>query len=363
MYSASQFNKVFSGKEFDLPIKWDGVDFYKTLDNLYTQYINKIKTVIKHEDILNIENLIKSLLKAVKEYLNGSPADAFINLDEGMKILEKDSLKVYDKSIDKLFWSQTNDPLKLFRVRAVKSNKKFLRRELFHIPYNQRSIVSTNRYGISGYPCLYLGTSLEQCCNEIYAKPEEVSIVVSAYILEQNIKRTRLNIKVIELGIKPQDFRHKKARTETIGHDQISKRIIPYELLQLDTTKTSYLLWYPLIAACSFIQANKKDPFVAEFIIPQLLMQWVRSKMAQEKELYGIQHFSCASVKASDMGYTYVFPTSGEKDSDQFPYCPILTKAFLSTEPVYIREYKNIIECEKKLRSLDIDTFYDSPRK
>ena len=125
--------------------------------------------------------------------------------------------------------------------------------------------------------------------------------------------------------------------------------------------RSAYLLWYPLIAACSFIRTNKNDPFAAEYIIPQLLMQWVRSEInSKEHEdidnLTGIRYFSCASVRASDMGFNYVFPTSGQQKSSDLPYCSVLTRAFCLTKPVYIHEYDDIRTCEWKLsKSNDYD--------
>ena len=60
-------------------------------------------------------------------------------------------------------------------------------------------------------------------------------------------------------------------------------------------------------------------------------MQWVRSEISSKEDedydnLIGIRYFSCASVKASDMGFNYVFPTSGRQKSSGLPYCAVLTK-------------------------------------
>ncbi len=117
------------------------------------------------------------------------------------------------------------------------------------------------------------------------------------------------------------------------------------------------MLWYPLLAACSFIRVNKNDPFAAEYIIPQLLMQWVRTefKLSENKyvNLIGIRYFSCASEEASDMGFNYVFPTSGKQISHQLPYCKVLAKAFWLTTPVYVNEYYDISDCEEDLNRSD----------
>lgn len=86
-------------------------------------------------------------------------------------------------------------------------------------------------------------------------------------------------------------------------------------------------------------------------------MQWVRSEINTKREedydqLIGIRYFSCASVKASDMGFNYVFPTSGQQKSSDLPYCSVLAKAFKLTVPVYIHEYEDIYRCENKLRKM-----------
>lgn len=127
-------------------------------------------------------------------------------------------------------------------------------------------------------------------------------------------------------------------------------------------TRSAYLLWFPVIAACSFIRANKKDPFAAEYIVPQLLMQWVRSEMNSRiiekpysvlNQLIGVRYFSCASKRASDLGFNYVFPVSGRQHSEQYPFCPILMRAFRMTKPYFINEYDSIEKCE---RVMEYDT-------
>ncbi|MBQ2785171.1 MAG: hypothetical protein IJF02_01530 [Oscillospiraceae bacterium] len=126
----------------------------------------------------------------------------------------------------------------------------------------------------------------------------------------------------MDLAIKPQDL------TRNFRNDSnVTGRIVDRAKLADPGLKAAYLSWYPLVAACSYIRVNKEEPFAAEYIIPQLLMQWARSEMQDTRtrkgQLIGIRYFSCSSVHASDMEFNYVFPTSGEQREDK-PYCPIL---------------------------------------
>ena len=252
-----------------------------------------------------------------------------------------------------------NDPMHLYRVARVEDNKLYPRSRVFHTPFNMRSKVSTCRYSIAGHPSLYLGTSLELCCNEIHADPVRDLVLASDFKLDRNRITSHLSIRVVELGIKPQDF----IASEDYREDQLpfqedtnqngkkGHRTVSARLTRDYNIRRNYLLWYPLIAACSFIRVNKKDPFAAEYIIPQLLMQWVRCEMANTENelLIGIRYFSCASMKDSNKGFNYVFPTSGEPVSSKLPYCKVLANAFMLTEPVYVHEYISIQKCEAAL--------------
>lgn len=365
--SDSNYKNILNDEQLFLPIRWDGDNFSATLECLFSRYIRRLEAAenkepssrnMVHVDMKDIKKVTGLLIKTTNHYLNGFPAKAFNTFERVMGILAQTPLRVYQKSVMEQFdnseWSYQDD-LKLFRAIKVTDNKPYLRTRVFHTPFNLRSKVSTNRYSIAGYPSLYLGTSLDLCCKEIKADPNKDLIIASAFKIERTIEYTNTNIQVIELGVKPQDFINITVENEG------SRRRISRDLIESVNVRSAYLLWYPLIAACSFIRTNKNDPFAAEYIIPQLLMQWVRSEINSKEyedcdNLIGIRYFSCASVKASDMGFNYVFPTSGRQKSSELPYCAVLTKAFRLTSPVYIHEYDNISECEWKLsKSNDYD--------
>lgn len=364
--SDSAFKNILNDEQLFLPIRWNGVDFSETLEKLFYHYIKQLETVADKADrfsydirvdIEEIKRVTGLLIKSTSHYLNGFPAKAFTTFEQAMGILSQTPLKVYQKSVMEQFdepADRRQDDLKLFRAVQVGDNKPYQRARVFHTPYNLRSKVSTNRYSIAGYPSLYLGTSLNLCCKEIKADPNHNLTIAAAFKLERTIEYTNTNVQVIELGVKPQDF------LEIPVENEVSGRHISRNLTQSASVRSAFLLWYPLIAACSFIRTNKNDPFAAEYIIPQLLMQWVRGEINADDEDYdqliGIRYFSCASVKASDMGFNYVFPTSGRQKSAELPYCAVLAKAFRLTNPVYIHEYDSISACEWKLsQSNDFD--------
>ena len=351
-----QFSKIFSDNHFHLPIRWDNKDFVKSLNTLFELYIEKIERETSFwayprtidVDIKKISKVCDLLVLSANNYLNGFPAKAFDTFKRLMKLLNENPLITYRKSIMEQLEIDPYDPLNLFRVTCVYENIIHERKRVFHTPYYLRSKVSTSRYSIAGFPSLYLGTSLELCCEEVNYNPHEQFALTSRFQLERNYEFNNISIKVIELAIKPQDFFEEKNTNDFYR----KKRLFPKGLLDGSRLRGAYLLWYPLIAACSFIRVSKKDPFAAEYIIPQLLMQWVRLQFElpskENRQLIGIRYFSCASEKASDMGFNYVFPASGSQTDNSF--CPILTDAFKLTRPYYIHEYNDIYACEMALK-------------
>lgn len=372
--SDSTFKNILNDEQLFLPIRWNGSDFSSTLNSLFNHYIRKVESLANNKSVFlepirvntkNIKRVCGLLTKAVNYYLNGFPSKAYATFAKVMDLLMNEPLTIYNKSVIEQFETPDNnyhndDELKLFRVVSVEDNKPYQRARVFHTPYNLRSKVSTSRYSIAGYPSLYLGTSLNLCCEEIHLNPNQNFALASMFKLESSIEYTNTNIQVIELGVKPQDFVHIEHNDNEIHYRRIS-----HSLLDSAKVKSAYLLWYPIIAACSYIRTNKHDPFAAEYIIPQLLMQWVRSEIGSNKkdeydQLIGIRYFSCASVKASEMGFNYVFPTSGQQKSSELPYCSVLTKSFLLTKPIYMHEYDSIQTCEWNLRKNKDFNFIES---
>ena len=374
--SISKFDFIFSDHKFDLPIRWDGRNFVDYLKKIYEKYVCEIcsnnkkscKLVTEIEgcslnndcviasdcDCGKIKIMCNDILKVINEYLCGFPAEAYNKFEKTMQILINNPLKIYKKS-GLVAALDYGDPLHLYRVVNVSENINHPRTRIFHTPFTLRSKVSTSRYSIAGFPSLYLGTCIDLCMEEIHNNPYSNYAICSRFELIRDLVQTDIEIDVIELGIKPQDFFVDIDKSNDY-YDFVNHRKISIDLLKSKEVKKAYLLWYPLIAACSFIRANKQDPFAPEYIIPQLLMQWIR-KHYNGNRLMGIRYFSCSSERASDLGFNYVFPTSGQPINNQTPYCAVLSKAFKLTKPVFIHEFDDTKECQHYLqKSSDLET-------
>lgn len=344
--SDRDFRSIFADKRFDLPRRWDGRDFLQTLGALFSDYESRVTPPAKR----TVAEICSRLFKVVRIYFMGSPSGAYSMFKSVMNLLWRTPLLVEVDELER----------PLFRLACVGDNAMYDRKRIFHTPYTLRAKVSTSRYSIAGHPSLYLGTSLPLCQEELHLAPQDFAIA-AAY----HFRPVSTVIRILDLGIKPGDFLEEETRDNTQ-----KKRVLSSGTRWKSSIKSSYVFWYPLIAACSFIRVNKKDPFAAEYIIPQLLMQWVQNQMLARRgwpelaannnsygprtdaDLIGIRYFSCASKRASDMGFDYVFPTSGEQIDADTPYCPRLNSVFEMTEPAYLVDYPDAEACERYLCSI-----------
>ena len=357
--TSEDFLEIVKNNTLDLPKRWDGVNFNVALSSLFTHYQELLSANnVSRADVNKVKTICNGILKSIEEYYKGYPTEAFKEMNKVMKKLISQPLRVYRKS----GWTDefsNNDPLKLFRIRNVQNNTMYNRKYIFHTPYNLRSKVSTCRYSISGFPSLYLGTSLELCCEEAKIGSFNDLTMVSRFRINRNMNdNDGYQIDVLELALKPKDFLNTNDVSTNFRYIENPFRRRTFNEVNLNdpSIMSKYLYWYPLIAACSYIRVSKNDPFASEYIVPQLLMQWIRCQFDDNK-LIGIRYFSCASERASELGFNYVFPVSGEPYVHNNNYCDVLSNSFLLTTPVFIHEYDSASECEQHLINMSNNEF------
>lgn len=346
------FLDLMHNPRLQLPMRWDGRNFETALSEVLDTYVSELRSYYESGrevgtcggidvDIPEISSICSEIKSCVQEYHNGFPARAFLILSQIMSKLMQTPLDMYHKNGTSEILRE--DELRLYRIRKVDCGITYNREDIFHVPVSARSMISTCRYSIAGYPSLYLTTSLKLGLEET-TESRKKSIVARFKLLRDQEK---IDIRVLELGIKPQDFLEQRRSDNEVG------RIIPNFKLRSQSVRENYLKWYPIIAACSFIRANRAAPFASEYIIPQLLMQWIRTQSKRDR-LMGVRYFSCASIRASEMGFDYVFPVNNCDYKGNF--CSVLRDAFVLTRPVFLRDYEKDWQCEEDLNHMmDLD--------
>lgn len=336
--SYKNYQSIFNSSTFDLPIRWDGKDFVKTLETLFKKYKAKLKTYEKLPASLykDVENVTDLIIRILNVYQQGHPNRAFNLFSEELyQILMDNELTLLNET----------SCTKLYRTRMVELNKSYEKKDIFHVPFNQRNNISPTRYSIAGFPCLYLGSSIELCLEEMDYKIKNGRYIASRFELAPE-----KSVRIFDLGVKPSDFREKPKMTTR-------RSLINLEYIKDDKYFKRYLVWYPFIAACSFVRINKKDPFSIEYVLPQIFMEKI-NELVKTNVIVGVRYFSCSSSLASNKGFNYVFPTTGIGANDNELYCKELAEYFYLTKPKFLNDYSSVKNCEVTLNKLKASNIF-----
>ncbi|EBI1576667.1 hypothetical protein FKY37_03020 [Salmonella enterica] len=218
-----------------------------------------------------------------------------------------------------------NSSIPLFRVRKSDTAVKN-RNEIFHIPFSKRHLVNAQRYSVAGLPCLYLGSSLYVCWLEM-DKPDFDKLYISSFISSEE------NSKIL-------DFTSEILYSRFYGKTDNDK--MSY------ITKMSYICLMPLIYACSFAKINGSTSFTQEYIIPNLLMQWISRR--SKSNIVGIAYRSTRMIKTNhgEKSINVVLPPKVTyQQTITKDFCPKLVKMFKLTPPVSWQVLKTLdYSCE-----------------
>lgn len=288
------------------------VDFPDFLAAIFADYINGLgaisgtdsftKTIL--QDIPLVQNIANEVVGSVKDYFFGSPYNAFQRLSLLLRQQSKYFDQLYSIPIDPKYLSG------LYRLRKQDTGD-FTREQMFHIPFESRHLVSTRRYSIPGFPSLYLGSSTFICWKELGCPQFD------------NVYSVRLEttgpVRVLDFGYTPR-----------LLTDIIQLLIQPgatnFALYYLTLSK---VIFWPLIAASSIRVLHRDEPFKPEYIVPQLVLQFVKDD--KTKNIDGIRYFSLHFDQPKDslsLGCNWVFPV---KTSSATGICASLRTMFRMT--------------------------------
>ena len=288
----------------------------------------------------DVDNLWTQIVKALAEYLAGHPADAYAALARGLDAVQPDLNRLATRPI-----GRKEIPRFYRMVRGGEATAT--RQRMFHCPMNRRHQVGQHRYGIPGFPCLYLGGSLMDCQAECRIHDADLPYC----FITEFVIRSRQKLKLLDFGYRPSVLATlagtADARPRTDAGAQRGRQ-------QLEAFLTSYLVCWPLIAAASIPTPHDGSPFVEEYIIPQLILQWVM----KNSEWDGIRYFSARWTPPDDRlraSVNYVFPARWPFHKKK--WSKRLAKKFAWTSPIAwhsskMNLYEQHYDNEQKLKRM-----------
>ena len=278
--------ELFCNLKDNLPLVLDENElFHKGLDCEYKRYMLYLKRLDKQEfyDFLGHpldelireeEDIIKSLKEVIYEVRNGDAPTAYTKINN---LLNK---KIGDKILikhHKTYKSQENTFYRIIGKPDGEINKTYA----YHRNFKDAAYIPNYRFSMNGFPCLYLGSSRDVCEKESEGNNE--TRILNTYQISNGQTITFLSI------APPITDRHKE------------------ELY-------NFFLLYPLyLASLTQYKEPSKKYFHEEYIIPQLLLLYVRKN---QTKIDGIRYLSTYYRKDDDIQkmLDYVLPVTGIKD-------------------------------------------------
>jgi hypothetical protein len=285
--------------------------FQKTLDTF--QKTGEIESYF-FRNRQSMKGICDLILRAVDSYLSGNSGNAYKEMETLLK------RSVIQKHIGHLVTNMRNykrgpEYNTLYRVRLSESEITH-RNDMFHIPFEKRHLVDTQRFSIAGIPCLYLGASIYVCWQEM-GKPDLNKLYISKFAI--NTDNTANNINVLNLAYSPDTLIHD---SPILFSDQEDWSI---------AKKKALIVFFPLLIACSYIRAHTPSSFAVEYIIPNLMLQWISK---ENNEVSGISYFSTKTqqLQNNENGVNFVFPPK-TGHLQQKGFCSFLSSNFVLTKP------------------------------
>ncbi len=286
------------------------------------------------QSLPTLEKLSGKIVAAVRKYLEGYPYLAYKEIETSLSVIDIEKLfsslsgstRTGGFQNDAEFFLECILHPPLYRVRAdrtVATANWPSRRDIFHVPFESRHRVANQRYSIAGLPCLYLGSSIWICWEEL-DRPDLDSIWVSRFRLAEEVR-------VLDFQFSPTIawhlfgvlLRRSKDANAVAPPRELSDRFD-------EQFVASYILCWPLIAACSIRTDSGDGPFFPQYIVPQILLQWV----TKEKRVDGIRYFSTRTPPEQADAYahcSYVFPA---RNIGTTSHCSYLQEKFNLTAPI-----------------------------
>lgn len=294
--------ELLNDTKLDLPINRGGNDYYEALQSTLTNFSKIVNTLDgelyeKLQPNLKIINTeIELILESTKLYYEGKTSRAYEKIRECLDLLEKNDLLETGKI--------SGD---FYRIR-VAQNANLKRKDLFHIPFQIREKVATQRYSIPGLPCLYMADSIFIAWEEM-GRPNIETIHVSRYNFEG------VDMKLLYLNVTTNEMRSWYLRGDKINNINAWAKFLSY---------------WPLLSACSFNTAKREEVFKPVYIVPQMVLQWIIEK----QNIDGVQFKSNRmQISSHNIGSfnNIAIPVQTSKDNG---FCSKLAEKIKLTSPL-----------------------------
>lgn len=252
-----------------------------------TDYSKSIQVRTKdviHRFLTHVESLQDSYFEAIgitksetKETIKaiGEKLDALLNRYLDGNIVN--AIEIARELLTSIPLSSIKEESLFYRARPNETGFLYTKNEMFHIPYELRYKIANQRYSVSGLPCLYLGSSVYLCWEEL----ERPDYQKCNFCLFKNTTPLWVfDIRIPpELSSKEDIFRVCLALASSLktqkDHAFKLEYIIPQCLLHAITTTPTYA--HDGIGICYYsvqFLYQESSPFIIDFDVEEIVSRY-----------------------------------------------------------------------------------------
>ena len=334
--------QLFDNPIFKFPLRSSN-DFASSV----SVYLDEFKILIKSvndehallidEEYEQISKTCEEVESIIKYFFQGKLIDSYSLLNQMLERIEPLIKEDRFKSIKDI------EEAHFYRARICNENS-LSEHNMFHIPFERRTQVRPSRFSIAGLPCLYLSNSIYTCWEELN-RPEFSKLFVSRFYIKEpgnflklipNYEWYRQVLLDLEEQVKSENY--------------------------LDAMRHSIRVWlkrslcmYPIYLTCYMNVSNKDASFTPEYIMPQLLMQWI----VKQEQYDGIKYLSTKAHACGSWRNQFINYAIPVKEIKANGYCSIISSKFKSTTPISW-EISKITNPSHDYTSLEPDDFWTS---
>jgi hypothetical protein len=120
------------------------------------------------------------------------------------------------------------------------------------------------------------------------------------------------------IGLRRNAWNAYRAALQELAYSLMHKLpVSEFSQLYGQTFIEGYILAWPLIVACSIKTGNKDSSFHPQYLVPQMLLQWV----CDEQKVDGIRYFSTRTPRGGFPYYNFAFPARVIKSEGRCATC------------------------------------------
>lgn len=240
-----------------------GEHFVHLVNRYLEKYIALLNKIGCDGNIIkDVQEFSQDILMCLNYYYAGSRREAYQSFEEAIKKIPINDM-IAKMPLGKYYRARKPNHKRCILQKA----KLFSRDEMFHIPFEKRYLVSIQRYSYPGHPCLYLGSSVNVCCEELDCFEKRLNIAEFCFCNN--------NLLILDMCF-----------FDNYNFQKLTKEQFNF-----------FTLVWPLVMICSFrYQETSGMNFRPDYIVPQMLLEYIIDSSLREN-LFGTRSMPISGIR------------------------------------------------------------------